>query len=121
MGWEHTSVNMELNPLRAAPGTPVILNSSILNFFFFFWPFANLIKAVTGTSLQKKYTCAYTQKIFVWSKCSFRFSHVLQENLNKHFGQSSICALEKEMATHSGILAWRIPGTEEPGGLLSKG
>ena len=30
-------------------------------------------------------------------------------------------ALEKEMATHSSILAWRIPGTEEPGGLLSMG
>ena len=30
-------------------------------------------------------------------------------------------ALEKEMATHSSILAWRIPGTEEPSGLLSKG
>ena len=28
-------------------------------------------------------------------------------------------ALEKEMATHSTVLAWRIPGTEEPGGLLS--
>ena len=27
--------------------------------------------------------------------------------------------LEKEMATHSSILAWRIPGTEEPGGLLA--
>ena len=27
--------------------------------------------------------------------------------------------LEKEMATHSSVLAWRIPGTEEPGGLLS--
>ena len=26
-------------------------------------------------------------------------------------------ALEKEMATHSSVLAWRIPGTEEPGGL----
>ena len=25
--------------------------------------------------------------------------------------------LEKEMATHSSVLAWRIPGTEEPGGL----
>ena len=25
------------------------------------------------------------------------------------------------MATHSNILAWRIPGTEEPGGLLSMG
>ena len=28
-------------------------------------------------------------------------------------------ALEKEMATHSSVLAWRIPGTGEPGGLLS--
>ena len=27
--------------------------------------------------------------------------------------------LEKEMATHSSILAWRIPWTEEPGGLES--
>ena len=30
-------------------------------------------------------------------------------------------ALEKEMATHSGVLAWRIPGTGEPGGLPSVG
>ena len=30
-------------------------------------------------------------------------------------------ALEKEMATYSSILAWRIPGTEEPGGLLPLG
>jgi len=30
-------------------------------------------------------------------------------------------SLEKEMATHSSILAWRIPGTEEPGGLQSTG
>ena len=30
-------------------------------------------------------------------------------------------ALEKEMATHSSILAWRILGMEEPGGLLSMG
>ena len=30
-------------------------------------------------------------------------------------------ALEKEMATHSSVLAWRIPGTAEPGGLLSLG
>ena len=28
---------------------------------------------------------------------------------------------EKEMATHSSVLAWRIPGTEEPGGLPSMG
>ena len=30
-------------------------------------------------------------------------------------------ALEKEMAAHSSVFAWRIPGTEEPGGLLSMG
>ena len=30
-------------------------------------------------------------------------------------------ALEKEMATHSSVLTWRIPGTGEPGGLLSMG
>ena len=30
-------------------------------------------------------------------------------------------ALEKEMATHSSVLAWRIPGMEEPGGLPSMG
>ena len=29
--------------------------------------------------------------------------------------------LEEGMATHSNILGWRIPGTEEPGGLQSRG
>ena len=40
------------------------------------------------------------------------------ERLHFHF---SLYALEKEMATHSSVLAWRIPGTGEPGGLLSMG
>ena len=30
-------------------------------------------------------------------------------------------SMEKEMATHSYVLAWRIPGMGEPGGLLSTG
>ena len=30
-------------------------------------------------------------------------------------------ALEKQMATHSSVLAWRIPGMGEPGGLLAMG
>ena len=34
---------------------------------------------------------------------------------------SKITAMEKEMATHSSILAWRIPETEEPSGLPSLG
>ena len=33
----------------------------------------------------------------------------------------SMHALEKEMATHSSVLAWRIPGMAEPGGLPSMG
>ena len=40
------------------------------------------------------------------------------ERLHFHF---SFHALEKEMATHSSVLAWRIPGTAEPGGLPSMG
>ena len=33
----------------------------------------------------------------------------------------SLYALEKEMTTHSSVLAWRIPGAAEPGGLPSLG
>ena len=35
--------------------------------------------------------------------------------------ESDMHALEKEMVAHSSILAWRIPGMEEPGGLPSMG
>ena len=43
----------------------------------------------------------------------------MQETQVLSLGQED--PLEKEMATHSSILAWRIPGTEEPGGLQSVG
>jgi len=52
-----------------------------------------------------------------WTRLSdFTFTfhfHVLEKE--------TATALEKEMATHSTILAWRIPGTAEPGGLPSMG
>ena len=41
--------------------------------------------------------------------------------LNWHITVPSTLLLEKEMATHSSVLAWRIPGTGEPGGLPSMG
>ena len=44
---------------------------------------------------------------------------VMQETWVRFLGQED--PLEKEMATHSSILAWRIPWTEEPGGLQSMG
>ena len=34
---------------------------------------------------------------------------------------SELTAVGKEMATHSSVLAWRIPGMGEPGGLMSMG
>ena len=47
-----------------------------------------------------------------------RWGLVMTECLFFHF---SLGKLGKEMATHSSVLAWRIPGTGEPGGLLSMG
>ena len=43
----------------------------------------------------------------------------MQETWVQSQGQED--PLEKEMATHSNVLAWRIIWTEEPGGLLSMG
>ena len=43
----------------------------------------------------------------------------VQETLVQSLHQEDL--LEKEMATHFSTLAWRIPQTEEPGGLQSKG
>ena len=42
--------------------------------------------------------------------------HKTQETWVRSLGQEA--ALEEEMATYSNILAWRIPQTEEPGGLV---
>ena len=43
----------------------------------------------------------------------------MKETWVRSLGQED--PLEKEMATHSSILAWKIPWTEEPGGLQSTG
>ena len=44
---------------------------------------------------------------------------LMQETWVRSLGQED--PLEKEMATHSSILAWRLPWTEEPSGLQSMG
>ena len=54
-------------------------------------------------------------KSWTWLS-GFTFTWLSGFTFTFHFHQ-----LEKTMATHSSILAWRIPGTEEPGGLLSMG
>ena len=46
---------------------------------------------------------------------------VLENTGSEEAGEGQSYSLEEEMATHSSILAWRILGTEEPGGLPSMG
>ena len=57
--------------------------------------------------LSSQHTVFYSCK--QWKQCQTLF-----------WGGSKI-TVEKEMATHSSVLAWRIPGTGEPGGLQSMG
>jgi len=45
--------------------------------------------------------------------------HGVAQSRTRLSGLACMHALEKEMATHSSVLAWRIPGTEEPDELLS--
>ena len=60
-------------------------------------------RAATG----KKKSCIY----------ACRVASVLSDPLQPR----RVAYLKKEMATHSSVLAWRIPGTAEPGGLPSMG
>ena len=53
--------------------------------------------------------------------CDFVHYEVVTLNLGLKIYEKIYISLEKEMATHSSVLAWRIPGTGEPGGLLSMG
>ena len=48
--------------------------------------------------------------------------HCLSESISTLLiAYTSVQSMEKEMATHSTVLAWRIPGMGEPGGLPSMG
>ena len=49
------------------------------------------------------------------------FLSLLKTASSSVFAMASSDQAEKAMATHSSTLAWRIPGTGEPGGLLSMG
>ena len=70
----------------------------------------------------------FSSKSFIFSGLTFR--SLIQFELVNHMPAMQetwvrfLCRedpLEKEMATHSSILAWRIPGMVEPGGLPSMG
>ena len=53
--------------------------------------------------------------------CWSPWGHKSRTRLSDFTSSFHFDALEKDMATHSSVLAWRIPGTGEPGGLPSMG
>ena len=65
--------------------------------------------------------CIYTHTYIYISLVAQRLKHLpaMQETWARSLGGED--PLEKEMATHSSTLAWRIPWTEEPGGLQPTG
>ena len=81
------------------------------------------IKRKSGRLGLKKsaYNILSTRDSFWASLVAQRLKHLpaMQETWVRSMGRED--PLEKEMAPHSSILAWRIPWTEEPGGLQSTG
>ena len=78
--------------------------------FFFFLPFIFIFFYFVGASLVVRASLmAHMVKNLL----------AMQETQVQYLGQED--PLEKGRATHSSILAWRIPWTEEPGGLQSMG
>ena len=68
--------------------------------------------------------CLFPACVVGWAEVELTMSQrgsrwVMQETWVCSLGQED--PLERRMATHSSILAWRIPWTEEPGGLQSTG
>ena len=63
----------------------------------------------------------FPQNIAYYIVSSALFFFTLQYCIGSTTHQHDFHALEKEMATHSIVLAWRIPGMGQPGGLPSMG
>ena len=92
-----------------------------MSFFFFLFIATFFIIAKEGNGTPLQYSClenptdggAWWAVVHGVAKSQTRLSNF---TFTFHFQ-----ALEKEMATHSSVLAWRIPGMGEPGGLLSMG
>ena len=78
----------------------------------------NIVQGAVGTPLQ--YFCLENPMDGAWQAAvhgvAKSWTRLSDFTFTFHFH-----ALEKEMATHSSVLAWRIPGMWEPGGLSSMG
>ena len=80
---------------------------------------------MSGESSMETYTLPYVKQIASRNSLDFPGGSEVKASASNAGYPGSIPGqedpLEKEMVTHSNILAWRIPWTEEPGGLQSTG
>ena len=77
---------------------------------------ASILQCSAFVIVQLSHPYVTTGKTIVLTRQTF-----VDKVMSPLFNMLSRLIREKEMETHSSILAWRIPGTEEPGGLLSVG
>ena len=88
------------------------------------WPAAALgarTVAVHTWDLLREVTIIFITSTRVWPLVNSRKGTQLHPATENWIKDLLSIAWGEEMATHSRILAWRIPGTGEPGGLLSMG
>ena len=95
---------------------PFVVNSIIS---FFLWLSSILIREGSGTPLQ--YSCLENPTDRGAWKAAVHGVAEGRTRLGDFTFTFHFHALEKEMAAHSSVLAWRIPGMGEPGGLQSMG
>ena len=107
---------MALNLVREYGAPPIVcfMQMMLLVQMFHLYPFAVVSGEGNGTPLQ--YSCLENPMDGGAWKAAEGRTRLSDFTFTFHFH-----ALEKEMATHSSVLAWRIPGTGEPDGLPSVG
>ena len=100
-------------------GSLISGSSAFSKSILFIWKFSAHIREGNGTPLQ--YSCLENPMGGgAWWAAVHEVTKSLTQ-LSDFTFTFRFHALEKEMATHSSVLAWRIPGTGEPGGLPSMG
>ena len=81
----------------------------------------DIYELVKNKKLTLQKSCFPLKIILSYTKASVHEVAKSRTRLSNFLFTFHFHALEKEMATHSSVLAWRIPGTGKPGGLLSMG
>ena len=119
LGTEHSASNLKAAwaaVCRWATSYSSLHHSSSIHFLELFWR----VHELTFSKWPQLRVLLSKYYVSIWASLVVqRVKHlpVVQETEVRSLGQED--PLEKEMATHSSILAWRIPWTEEPGGLQS--